>query len=393
MIIRERFFPMVRLLHFIPDDKFADLTIEALDEFSDVENVYCMYNRSCLEEVKWHRHTDRVLFTPYGSDALKKILRDVRAGRFDGVVFHSFPDRIDYFASQCGSVKKIFIPWGHDIYGMMRFSDYLPRTLGYVRSRRFKGTLRHRIGWPVRHLQHWLSTIPKFPMKRSVHTIIKYFDYIAPVLDTDYDLFCKAYPSIKMPPRISFQYGNYDGVDLIPFKGVKGAILINNSATATGNHADVFELLNRLGVDSKMIVPLSYGGDPSYREFVKDEGKAILGSRFVPILDFMAKDDYFKFISQCTHMVMGHRRQQALGNIIWGLASGLKVFFWQDSPVYQEFSKLGFKVYSLEDATVDEYMIPLREEDREKNAELAARFYGKDAMKRKLNNLIDAIKS
>ena len=342
---------MTRILHFIPDDKFVDMIIDELDAFEGVSNRYCMYNRKSADEIKWHKHVDCVEFTPYGSEALEKRLSECRAGEYDGVVFHSVPNEFPYFARNCGSVKKVFVPWGHDIYGMMRFKDYLPETERFLRSNKACCSLKRRLGRPIRRLQHWLSTIPYFPLNRNVRTITEKIDYIAPVLTEDVELFRKAYPWSRMPEVIEFQYGYYNVEPSVGINRAAGPILVNNSATATGNHVEVFRLLNDIGVRSDLIVPLNYGDSSAYLDFVKEEGVKILGDRFKPILDFMPKDEYFKYISRCTHMVMGHNRQQALGNIIWGLSAGLKLFFWKRSPVYRQYKKMGFEIYSLDDAT------------------------------------------
>ena len=380
---------MIRILHFIPDDKFVDMIIDELDGLSDVTNRYCMYNRRSVGEIRWHKHVDCVEFTPYGSSALENRLAECRTGKYDGVVFHSVPNKFPYFAKCCGNVKKIFVPWGHDIYGMMRFKDYLPETERFLKSTKSCRSLKSRMGRPVRRLQHWLSTIPCCPLNSNVRTVIEKIDYIAPVLEEDVELFKKAYPRSRIPEVIEFQYGYYNVEPSVGVNRAAGPILVNNSATATGNHVEVFRWLHNIGVHSDLIVPLNYGDSPAYLDFVKEEGKKILGDRFKPILDFMPKDEYFKYISQCTHMVMGHNRQQALGNIIWGLSAGLKLFFWKRSPVYRQYKKMGFEIYSIDDATGDDFMTCLSPESQKHNANLVMKNFGKEAMLQKLSRMVE----
>lgn len=378
---------MTKILHFIPDDKFVDMIIDELDAFEGVVNRYCMYNRRSADEIRWHKHVDCVEFTPYGSAALEKRLAECRQGGYDGVVFHSMPNEFLYFAKNCGDVKKVFIPWGRDIYGMMRFKDYLPETERFMRTQASR-SFKKKIGQPIRKIQHWLSTVPFFPLNRNVRTIVEKIDYIAPVLSADVELFKKAYPRSRIPDVIAFQYGYYNVEPNVGVNRATGPILVNNSATATGNHVDVFRTLDRMGVRSDLIVPLNYGDSPAYLDFVKEEGGKILGDRFKPILDFMPKDDYFKYISQCTHMVMGHNRQQALGNIIWGLSAGLKLFFWKRSPVYRQYKAMGLEIYSLDDATVEDFNTCLPSESQRRNAALVIENFGKEAMQCKLGNLV-----
>ena len=252
---------------------------------------------------------------------------------------------------------------------MMRFKDYLPETERFMRTQASR-SFKKKIGQPIRNIQHWLSTVPFFPLNRNVRTIIEEIDYIAPVLSEDVELFRKAYPRSRIPEVIAFQYGYYNVEPNVGVDRAVGPILVNNSATATGNHVDVFRTLDGIGVRSDLIVPLNYGDSSAYLDFVKEEGAKILGGRFKPILDFMPKDDYFRYISQCTHMVMGHNRQQALGNIIWGLSAGLKLFFWKRSPVYRQYKAMGFEIYSLDDATVEDFNTCLPSESQRRNAAL-----------------------
>lgn len=381
----------VRLLHFIPDDKFVDYTIDALKSYSDVESTWCMYNRSCKDEIKWHKHVECIEFTPYGSKRLEEILRECREGAYDGIWFHSLPDHVGYFARNCGATKKVFISWGHDIYGMMWYRDYLPDTSRFLRSTMCRPTLKKKLGKPLRTIQHWIATNPFVPMDRSVRTIIKCFDYVAPVLNEDYEIFRTRYPYSRMPELVEFQYGYWSAFAEFKPLTSPGNILLNNSATATGNHVDVFKKLMSIGVDSDVIVPLNYGDGEPYLGFVIKNGREILGERFKPMLDFLPTDVYFKAISCCTNMVMGHLRQQALGNIAYGLMTGMKVFLWKDSPVYSQFSRMGFSLFTLDKVKKEDFEQVLPESEQRKNAELLLRYFGKPAMDRKLRALIDAM--
>jgi len=380
---------MTRILHFIPDDKFVDMIIDELNGFSDVSNRYCMYNRKSADEIRWHKHIDCVEFTPYGSEKLNEILKECREGLYDGVWFHSLPDHVDYFVANCGTIKKVFISWGQDIYGMMRYREYLPETKRFMRSFLFQGTTKG-VAWRIfRDVQKWMSTsVLGYPLIRYVKTVANNMDYIAPVLSEDVELFRRAYPRLRVPETKEFQYGYYNIEPSVGTDRPIGPILVNNSATPSGNHVDVFRKLDVIGVKSVLIVPLNYGNPSTYLDFVKNKGEEILGNRFVPILDFMPKDEYFKYISQCTHMVMGHLRQQALANIAYGLSSGMKVFFWKDNPVYRQFTRWGFSLFALEDAKKEDFKRVLPVDEQRKNAELLMQHFGRDAMIGKLKRII-----
>jgi hypothetical protein len=124
-------------------------------------------------------------------------------------------------------------------------------------------------------------------------------------------------------------------------------ILLGNSASATNNHLEAFDLLSGFNLgNSKIVTPLSYGC-PRYARAIISEGNKQFGNRFTPLASFLPIEEYNKIISNCGIVIMNHYRPQAVGNIIAALYMGCKVFL-NDTNIYQYFNSLGCHIYSIE---------------------------------------------
>ncbi len=90
---------------------------------------------------------------------------------------------------------------------------------------------------------------------------------------------------------------------------------------------------------------------------------------------------------------MGHRRQQALGNICTMLYKGAKVFVSEDSVVYHFFKNSGAFVYGLRDLTESggKVFAPLTEEQKQKNREVLESHWGQFVVLQNVRNLIEIL--
>ncbi len=132
-------------------------------------------------------------------------------------------------------------------------------------------------------------------------------------------------------------------------------IQVGNSADPTNNHRDVFEQLIKLDLKSrveKIYCPLSYG-DPNYADEIKKLGESMFGEKFFPLMDFIPISQYNQILDAVDIAIFAHNRQQAMGNTINLLGKGKKVFMRNDTTSFATLTKLGIKVYSLRDLSLD----------------------------------------
>lgn len=190
-----------------------------------------------------------------------------------------------------------------------------------------------------------------FSMKKR---IIMNLDGIISPVQGDYDFAVSKY---KTNAKL-FMMGAYGYTDRTIFDQAltnsegysTPSILLGNSASVTNEHFEALDILEELKKISNIRVfcPLSYG-DKDYAERVIEYGKARLGESFEPVLDFMKKEEYIKFLASVDIAIMNHRRQQGLGNISILLRLGKKVYLRRETSTFRHFTDLGIKVFDIED--------------------------------------------
>ena len=125
-------------------------------------------------------------------------------------------------------------------------------------------------------------------------------------------------------------------------------ILLGNSASATNNHLEAFELLQNLPIQQrKIIVPLSYGSE-NYANKIINKGKKLFNFNFSPLVDFMSLHDYNEYLEQCGIVIMNHYRQQAVGNVLSMLWIGAKVFLDERNTLYHYLNRIGVIIFSIQ---------------------------------------------
>ncbi len=176
---------------------------------------------------------------------------------------------------------------------------------------------------------------------------------------------------IKLPPWKFFQFFSFD--DIIPadtgITDVKSKrILIGNSATIENNHVDVLPLLTAISdEDYSFSLPLTYGQFTRYKSQIKSKYKRKLGDRVTFLEGHLPLEDYYSFLQKHPTAIFLHYRQQGLGNILYLLYTGTKVYLSQHNVVYlwlkkNEIEVFIFEVDFLKDAqaqklTLDQSMI------------------------------------
>lgn len=125
-------------------------------------------------------------------------------------------------------------------------------------------------------------------------------------------------------------------------------ILIGNSASPSNQHMEALQWMERyLPYNIKIYIPLSYGSKV-YRDKVIRLAKEKYGDTVVPVLNYMDKITYIEFLSQMDVAIVNTNRQQALGNINLLLALGKKLYIRDDTPMWKEYLRNGYNIFSTD---------------------------------------------
>jgi len=378
---------MKKILHITTDNKFISQAMHTFENVYPKQNTVWMLDR--LAEVntsgnKYQRFSAKQLLNPLFIRKLKD---------FDLIVLHAmsfywYP--LIIFAP--GKTKFSWIGWGYDYYEYIyNNSDdlLLPGTLGVQAACKN----RHKsIYWVS--IKRVIRVILKVIFE---HVVIKKIDSISPVLEEDYKLIRKANLMKVMPDYVAWNYGSLEEDLVQNFIGQRvsgNAVLVGNSASLTNNHLDSFALLKGLNhfdsIGSKMIVPLSYGSS-DYQGIVLTKGRELFGDKFTALTDFMPIDEYVSLIKQCGYVVMNHKRQQAVGNIVIMLYLGARVFLRKENPTYIMLKKENVIINTVEELERQPDLLrqPLREEEIQNNIRALYRQWSRKAIDQKTQKLVE----
>lgn len=380
----------VNILHLAPDEKFILFFSEVFGQLEGVENRYLVQ----ADQHARFTHVDgldvwRVVGRQYFSspeiaedlawaDCLIVHYLDVNGAR---MILKAPPD-----------VATVWSGWGGDYYYLMPGGErvlYGNETRQLIDNLQVpRKTVLERLWTLARRIKY--RALEKFVVMPALHHI----SYFSAPIKSDFVLLQQALGHQFGAEYIQLNYGSVEKTFLAGGDRCHGDnILIGNSATPTNNHLEIFKLLAIQNLaERKLIVPLSYGM-PEYRDAIVEIGGASFGDRFVPICDYMPLPEYNKLISQCSVVIMNHRRQQALGNIGAMLFRGAKIFLDEGGPAYAFFKERGAYVYATSLlANCDESLFaPLNEEQILVNRTILETIWGHDVVMKNAQDFVSRI--
>lgn len=341
------------LLHLMYDEKVIDRTIRLFESELPGQNLYVIFGETPFRHV-----------TPGERIISAREYRPEKHPAATAVVIHSLsPRKIAFVEAYCPPPVPVYwIIWGKDLYNKLLapkgFRMY-DRTGSYY-------TPARRIAAPLRRFKYRLRAARTMRFVRSRVTCL-----VTDITHNDYDVFARYYPEIRQIAHAEFFYYPIDeilGPELLGAQVTGRNILIGNSNSLTNNHEYAFRYLSGLQLGGRrIIVPLSYNGNPEYRDTVLAAGKRIFGEGFMPLVEFMPLAEYNRLMQSASVAIYGNWRQEAIGNIIIALYLGAKVFIAARNPVYAWAKELGLDVYELE--TIDQQALdtPLTDAQRLRN--------------------------
>lgn len=224
-------------------------------------------------------------------------------------------------------------------------------------------------------------------------------DVFCPVLNSEYGMVLKRYKPF-LPKLMDWNYGSSSELltNLIANTKIdvadKKNVLIGNSATATNNHLEIFQLFSnsKLFPLADIIVSLAYG-DADYKTWLNGRGKHFFGKRYKPFEQFVPVEEYLALITCCSHVIMNHRRQQAGANVAFALAAGARVIMNPVNPLYQEWLNRGALINSTAELKSSPGSIqqPLTEDEILKNRSVVAKHIHPNVFENKTRALLEEL--
>ncbi|EHA14322.1 TDP-N-acetylfucosamine:lipid II N-acetylfucosaminyltransferase [Halomonas sp. HAL1] len=379
----------MKILHIATDDKFLDHAFPVFEKvFPGSNDVFVFAPQRILKYVKLtpdYIETQRSSFF----NKKPKLSKDVYQ-KYDLVVFHSL---ISYTYPELQNIPQntpiIWLGWGFDYYPDL-LGDiplYLDKT-GELYASLFGKAPRQRAVAVVKGITS------AFRRRTTKIRAIERISVFSPVLPEEYEMVKQSRKWKYFPEFVPWNYGTMEDNLIKGFEGesVTGdAILVGNSATYTGNHAEVFDLLHKLQVkDQQVVTPLSYG-DNQLASKLTEIGKEYFCENFEPLMDFMPIEDYVTIIKKCGYVIMNHVRQQAVGNIVIMLYLGARVFVRQENPVCDFFKKSGVVLSTVQELEANPVLLktPLTNEERSSNSALVSDYWSRERAYERTQKLVE----
>jgi hypothetical protein len=279
--------------------------------------------------------------------------------------------------------KVIWYVYGHDAFRFSKFQNsflepltvFLKLKLAYSERKRF-------ISLVLKHISPSLMS-PIFDNKKTLH-FVKNIDIICPVIPQDYKILKRKYNT-----EAEMFHVNYINPILLdkPSRIVGNSILLGNSASSFNNHLDTFKVIKKIKGYDKIYLPLSYG-DKTYASRIKQKALKLFGDKVIVLDTFLPFDDYQKIIQQCEFVIMNHKRQQAVGNIVQALYSGAHVYLNKYSPFYDFLKSNRFVISEINN---EMELRKLNEDEKDINIKKCHEIFGYKVQRNKIKELLNRI--
>ncbi len=358
---------MVKVVHICHDEKFIDCAISVFASLKNVESIFFVFTNSKDKKLIYTKSHNIITFNSY-----KKLLFATNNHDSHVVMIHSL--FLPYNIALKINKPIIWSSWGYDIYNdiddpltkIFSIPLYKPQTrvlLKKIHLLNFKRMLVFFL---------WKLLLLRRKRQKEYFQIVEKTSYFSTVLPIEFENLKKKFPKAQYCPFHYFSDPHLNKNPLEQKQFFSNRILLGNSNDPTNNHYDILKKLNSLNIPLEIIIPFSYpNNEISYNNHLIKKAASFKNLKIEFIKNFIEQTEYFKLINSCSIAFFGHLRQQAVGNIIYCLKTGKKVFFYEDSILFSHFSKQGYTIFSIDnDLNTEHINKPLSKETQNKNREI-----------------------
>ena len=364
------------IVHLFEDQKFVDITIENFESFSNGTNKYIVFSDN--KKLRYVSRKEDVIILPNSS---YKLDVDLVYEDCQLLIIHFLtPLKLFILKNKPPHIKVIWSVWGSDAYDHFTDQNIFEPLTRNIRDKSLYQLLKPSILYTCYHFLRYRVK----PVRKELK-LLQSFDYLITVLPYEFHIFSEKF---RLTAKyIDYSYG-INNFDEFSNANLGNAILVGNSATASNNHLDVFEIIQN--INKKIIVPLSYGAYDyeDYKANIISEGRRIFNKNFLPIENFMQLHDYRELTFSCNTVILYHIRQQALANIFMSLFQGSRLFLNSKSITYSFLKDQGMIVFDLK----KDYKligIELNKDDKQINKQLVLNLTSRKVIKEKTKGIIN----
>ncbi len=349
---------------------FSNKTASYLNSIQPGNNLYLNTAPLCKHKIEGVVYMDAKTFFQQNRQELQR------------VIFHSYSYSDSELVELIRSKNKdreiflVWLFWSHEYYQLPEFFSKLYQGF----SRKFY--LRKILSFHAEQVLLFLKGKSGFPFYKGLSAFkktFKEFDLFAAFLEGDYDVVMKG------NSKASFSFSSYLTVADFPdipndFSEPKNDIMIGHSGSPIVNHYEIAKQLSDMKIDNTILIPLSYG-KPAYIKGLQEKIKELGNDHISLITEYLSKDEYYKKIHHVGYFILNSYCQQALGNIVFFLWTGTKIFLRENTSTYQTLKKQSFHVYSIERDLNKQNMTPLSLTEKQHNYQLICALISEENVK------------
>ena len=376
----------MKLLHIINDEKFVNAVINQFDIAEDQQSYYLLpvsnFSNAKYLNDKFKTHQN-IYFNLYGTTDYFSCIDKINP---DFLIIHGLSNKHKFILKKLDNkFKVVWNSWGRDIFSMKKLNHRMykaeTRTI-ITETEKSQNTYKRKIG----KLFYWFL-LKERRIQYDTENFLKYIDFISTVVKEDYYALKEAYPETDKIKYLNFNYGvvNFDKTEFTQGKD----IIVGNSANPENNHIESFNLLNNSDLkDKKIVVPLSYGGNQHYIKKIIESGENLFGAHFKPLNTFLKKVEYENILDNIGVAIMNQSHQHAMGNIIYLLSNGVKVYMDYNNTAAKYLLRIGAKIFNVE-TEID--FSPLSKKEKDNNKLIMIKHYDTQAIKKRTQNYVDRL--
>jgi len=329
---------MIDILHIVLDEKFIDGLVCFMNDVGGRHFFVCPVNRKPYS-FQYIKNGEVI------PETKEEIYNRLVLGEYHSVMFHYLQTNFYDLVKMVPSNKLvIWSAWGGDLYEVTYFSKpIIPLKLWKPLTKNLLNSYNEKTKPIQRIVKDVIKDILRIDLNRQRHFLHR-IDYCATILPMEYDILKKRLHFRAKYLPFHYTSPNVEKI-LTCVDESANYILVGNSSDSTNNHLDVIYIVRNRNIQNELYIPMAYG-DTKYQTIVVP----LLSDSHITIqTDFIPKNEYSQFLSNCRVAIFGHIRQQALYNINRMLLQGSKVFFFKDSMAYQFYKTQGAFVFNIED--------------------------------------------
>jgi dTDP-N-acetylfucosamine:lipid II N-acetylfucosaminyltransferase len=346
-----------RFLHFIPDEKFVNVTVDLMARTGLGSHIFVVNSDSADGELRYADRDKVAIVTRSGSSPLPLLANELT--RCDALVIHYLTrPACELILAAPSSTPVAWCGWGGDYYNLLPGGEdalFAPETRRIVESLR-KRRAGHSINRQAKRLARtWLGPLRDFALYHTYwRQAIRRVNFFSAPIRPDFDLLRAALADDLVAEYCQFHYGSLqdDAFRAVPAparRGHQASIQLGQSASAFGNHLDAalsIQIAHRQRV--RLVVPMSYG-DLDYRDEVLSRIGAMCFAAFDDIRQYLPLHEFERRVASCELAIFGSKRQHALGNILIALCQGRQVLLDPENPTFGYLRTLGVMVDAISD--------------------------------------------